>query len=346
MSVPGKFIDIVPLSAGEAASLANIELADTGHSSALLTGAASLEGASSGDLTFVTSKALPDIGKPLRAAAVICLPECVSSIPEGIAVLISARPKDSFATVTAAMYPSSQLAAQFGPDENHAFISATATIEPGVKICAGAVIGESVSIGEGTVIGPNATIGQNCQIGRNCQIGAGVTVTHALIGNGVILNPGVRIGQDGFGYVPIRSGLQKIPHVGRVIIQDSVEIGANSSVDRGMLDDTVIGEGTKIDNLVQIGHNVRIGRNCVIAALCGLSGSVRLGDWVMVGGSVGLADHISIGDRAQIAARSGVMNDVPAGEKWGGTPAQPVKDFFREVSALRKLARDRKDSRP
>jgi UDP-3-O-[3-hydroxymyristoyl] glucosamine N-acyltransferase len=127
-----------------------------------------------------------------------------------------------------------------------------------------------------------------------------------------------------------------MPHIGRVIIQDNVEIGANTTIDRGMLDDTIIGEGTKIDNLVQIAHNVRIGRNCVIAGL---------GDWVMLGGSVGLADHVTIHDRAQIMARSGVMHDVPAGEKWGGTPAQPARAWFREVAAARALARDKKGSK-
>lgn len=342
MLVPGKFLDILALSAGDAAVLAGVELSNPQLASVNLLGVASLENASVGDLTFVTSKSLPVLNVPLRAAAVVCLPDCVASVPQNVAVLVSPKPKDSFAIIAAAMYPSSLLAQQFFPDPARAFVSASAQIEVGAEICAGAVIANNVSIGSGTVIGPNVSIGQGCQIGRNCQIGAGVTVTHALIGNGVILHPGVQIGQDGFGYVPTKSGLQRMPHIGRVIIQDNVEIGANSTVDRGMLDDTVIGEGTKIDNLVQIAHNVRIGRNCVIAGLCGISGSVTVGDWVMLGGSVGLADHVTIGDGAQIAARAGVMNDVPSGEKWAGAPAQPIREFFREVAALRRLARDKK----
>lgn len=346
MSDPGKFIDVVPLSADEAAALANVEQARPELGSVRLLGAASLDQASAEDLTFIASKSFPKSDLPLRAAAVICTAECAPSIPAGIAVLISAKPKDSFVLIVAAMYPSSLAARQFPFAERTAFVAASAKIEAGVMICAGAVIGENVSIGSGTVIGPNASIGQGCQIGRDCQIGAGVTITHALIGDGVITHPGVRIGQDGFGYVPGKSGLQKVPHIGRVIIQNNVEIGANSTIDRGMLDDTVIGEGTKIDNLVQIAHNVRIGRNCVIAGLCGLSGSVTLGDWVMLGGSVGLADHIEVGDGAQIAARSGVMNNVPAGEKWAGAPAQPLRDFFREVAAIRGLTKDKKGAKP
>jgi UDP-3-O-[3-hydroxymyristoyl] glucosamine N-acyltransferase len=342
MSAPGKFNVVVPISAGAAAALAGISLANPEQANTMLHGIASLEAASAGDLTFIVSKTMSVMGAQLHAAAVICSAECVPSIPEGIAVLVSSKPKDSFAVIGAAMYPASMLAQQFPSDARQACVAKTAQIEEGAQICAGAVIGEHVSIGAGSVIGPNASIGQGCQIGRNCQIGAGVTITHALIGNGVILNPGVQIGQDGFGYVPGKSGLQKMPHIGRVIIQDNVEIGANSTIDRGMLDDTVIGEGTKIDNLVQIAHNVRIGRNCVIAGLCGISGSVTVGDWVMLGGSVGLADHVSIGDGAQIAARAGVMNDVPAGEKWAGAPAQPLREFFREVAAMRALVRDKK----
>jgi UDP-3-O-[3-hydroxymyristoyl] glucosamine N-acyltransferase len=346
MSVPGKFLDVVPMCAGDAAALAGIELARPELGSVTLGGIASLEAASAGDLTFITSKSIPASEKPLRAAAIICLPECALSVPDGIAVLISAKPKNSFAVIAAAMYPSSLQAWQFSSDPVNAFIADSAKIEAGAQICAGAVVAEHVSIGTGTVIGPNVSIGQGCQIGRNCQIGAGVTIMHTLIGNGVILHPGVQIGQDGFGYVPGKSGLQKMPHIGRVIIQDNVEIGANSTLDRGMLDDTVIGEGTKIDNLVQIAHNVRIGRNCVIAGLCGISGSVTLGDWVMLGGSAGLADHVTIGDGAQIAARAGVMNDVPAGEKWAGAPAQPLREFFREVAAVRGLVKDKKGAKP
>jgi len=214
----------------------------------------------------------------------------------------------------------------------------TARIESGVIIDPGAVIGPRAEIGAGTVIGPTALIGPGVRIGRDCVIGAGATLVHTLIGDRVIIHACTRVGQDGFGYVPGAAGHGKVPQVGRVIIMDGVEIGANATIDRGAIRDTVIGEGTKIDNLVQIAHNVEIGRHCVLAAHTGISGSCTIGDYVMMGGRVGLADNITVGSGAMIGAAAGVMTDVPAGEKWVGTPAMPMKEFFKGVAALRKIA--------
>jgi UDP-3-O-[3-hydroxymyristoyl] glucosamine N-acyltransferase len=218
------------------------------------------------------------------------------------------------------------------------FIHPTARLEHGVVVDPSAVVGPGAEIGAGTVIGPHSVIGPQTRVGRDCSISANVSVMHALLGNRVVLHPGVRVGQDGFGYAMGPKGHRKVPQVGRVIIQDDVEIGANTTVDRGASRDTIIGEGTKIDNLVQIAHNVVIGRHCVIVSQVGISGSTTLEDFVVLGGQVGVIGHVTIGTGAQIAASSNVSTDVPPGVRWGGTPAKPMREWFREVTAVKLLA--------
>jgi UDP-3-O-[3-hydroxymyristoyl] glucosamine N-acyltransferase len=218
-------------------------------------------------------------------------------------------------------------------------IDETARIEDGAIIETGAVIGPEAQIGRGARIAAGAVIGYRVAIGRESYIGAGATVTHALIGNRVIIHAGVRLGQDGFGFAMGPSGHYKVRQVGRVIVQDDVEIGANTTIDRGALKDTIIGEGTKIDNLVQIAHNVVIGRHCVIAAQTGISGSTILEDFVAMGGQCGTVGHIRIGAGAQVGAQSGVASDIPRGERWGGYPAKPMISWAREVALLKRLTR-------
>jgi UDP-3-O-[3-hydroxymyristoyl] glucosamine N-acyltransferase len=189
------------------------------------------------------------------------------------------------------------------------------------------------------VIAAHAVIGPGVRIGRDCSIGPHASLLHALVGNGVIIHGGARIGQDGFGYAMGPKGHMKVPQTGRVIIQDKVEIGANSTIDRGASRDTVIGEGTKIDNLVQIAHNVVIGRHCVIVAQVGISGSTTLEDFVVLGGQVGVVGHLRIGAGSQIAGSSNIADDVPPGSRWGGTPAKPIRQWFREINTLAALAK-------
>lgn len=301
-------------------------------------------------VTFLQSARGVDLERLGVCAAVICSQKIAEVLPEGVLALIVPNPHDSFANAARALYPASIGNARRGLEDgeysqiNGAYISSNALLEENVIVEAGAVIGAYASIGAGTYIGPNATIAANCQIGRNCSIGPSTSMQYCLLGDNVIIHTGARIGQDGFGFVPGASGLNKMPQLGRVIIQDNVEIGANTTVDRGTLDDTVIGEGTKIDNLVQIGHNVVIGRNCAIAAFVGMSGSSTIGDGCLIGGRVGIADHVTVGSGVQLAATSSVMNDIPDGEKWAGTPAQPFKAFFREQAILRRLAKPNKTS--
>jgi UDP-3-O-[3-hydroxymyristoyl] glucosamine N-acyltransferase len=199
------------------------------------------------------------------------------------------------------------------------------------------VIGPDVQIGEGSRIAAGAVIGYRCTIGRNCYIGPRAVITHALIGNNVVIHSGVAIGQDGFGFAMGGQGHLKVRQIGRVIVQDWVEIGANSAIDRGALRDTIIGEGTKIDNLVQIGHNVVIGRHCVLVGQVGISGSTILEDFAVMGGQSGTVGHIKIGAGAQVAGNSGVTESIPAGQRWGGTPAKPLRAWAREIALMKRL---------
>ncbi|MCO6050563.1 UDP-3-O-(3-hydroxymyristoyl)glucosamine N-acyltransferase [Mesorhizobium sp. RP14(2022)] len=330
-----------PLTVGEIASLLGATLRDETHAEREISGIASAASATSTDLAFVEGKRNAPMLEGIRAGAVLCSPELEASVPQGVAALLIQKPQRAFAEIGRKLYPEAAfphaLTTQRGVSPN-AHIDPSARLEDGVVVEAGAVVGPDVEIGAGTVIAPNAVIGRACKIGRFCYLGPNASVQCAHIGNGVVIHGGARIGQDGFGYVGGAKGPEKIPQIGRVIIQDNVEIGANTTIDRGALEDTVIGENTKIDNLVQIAHNVRIGRSCLIASHSGISGSTVLGDGVMLGGRVGLADHLNIGSGAQLAASSGVMNDIPAGEKWAGTPAQPLREFFRGVAAVRRLA--------
>lgn len=221
-----------------------------------------------------------------------------------------------------------------------AIIDPTARLEDGVVVDPLAVIGPHVEIGAGTIIGPAAVIAAHVKIGRNCNIGAHSSIQFALIGNNVLIHPGCLIGQDGFGFVFGSDRHIKVPQVGRVLIQNDVEIGAGTSIDRGSLRDTVIGEGTKIDNQVQVGHNVTIGRHTVIAAQCGLAGSLTIGDNVALGAKVGINNHVTIGDGAQVTAMSAVKDSIPPRERWGGHFAKPTKQWFREIRTIERLAQD------
>ena len=246
--------------------------------------------------------------------------------------------QDAFAAAARLFYPEHDL--DVWEQDRH--VHPDAEIETGVHIAPGAVIGPGVEIGARTRIGPNAVIGRGVMIGRDCEIGSNASIGFAFLGDRVRVLPGAQIGQPGFGFASSAAGHKKIPQLGRVIVQDDVEIGACTTIDRGALGDTVIGEGTKIDNLVQIGHNSRVGRHCIIVSQAGISGSCELGDFVVLGGQTGLADHVRLGDRARLAARAAAAPGEYAGDTdYGGAPLRPVGVWRREIATLALLARRR-----
>jgi UDP-3-O-[3-hydroxymyristoyl] glucosamine N-acyltransferase len=303
---------------------------------------APLDVAGAADISFLDdAKYLPQLAVT-RAGACLVAPRYAAAAPPGLIVLLTAEPYRAFVTVARALFPSALVPESvFGASgiAAGAQVHASARLETNVTVDPLAVIGPGAEIGAGTLVAAGAVIGPGVAIGRGCAIGAGATVLHALIGDRVIIHSGARIGQDGFGYLPSPQGHQKIPQTRRVIIQDGVEIGANATIDRGSTRDTIIGEGTKIDNLVQIAHNVSVGRHCLIAGQSGISGSASVGDFVVMAGKVGIADHVTVGAGAILGAQSGVMSDVPPSARWIGSPAQPVRDFMKGVAVLRRLVR-------
>ena len=298
------------------------------------------------DLAFFENRNLSPAAAATHAGACLTTEVLAKELPSRVAVLTVREPYRAFVTAARKLFPQALRPASLRnpADFSDAHVDARARIEDGVTVEPGAVVGPGVEIGSGSVIGANAVIGTGVRIGRDCSIGAGTTMDNALLGDRVTIHPGCNIGQDGFGFVMGASGHVKVPQVGRVIIQDDVEVGAGTTIDRGAIRDTVVGEGTKIDNLVQVGHNVSIGRHCVVVAQCGIAGSSTIGDYVVLGARVGVSNNVTIGEGAQLAAMANAHADIPAGGRYGGTPAKPAKQWFREIKALARLARaDSKD---
>ncbi len=340
MQHPGFYDRAGPFPLGAVAEKVGAELISPADASRSITDVRPLGEAGPGHLAFVDNrKYLPQLAET-KAEAIIVAPAFASRLPAGAAGLVLTAPYRGFALALQLFYPEAMTprAAMFAASEAPGNVHPSAVVEEGAIIEPGAVVGKEAQIGRGATIAAGAVIGYRVSIGRNSYIGPGASVIHALVGDRVLIHAGVRIGQDGFGFAMGAGGHIKVPQIGRVIIQDDVEIGANTTIDRGALKDTIIGEGSKIDNLVQIGHNVVLGRGCVIVGQTGISGSVELGDFVVMGGQSGAVGHVKIGAGVQIAGGSHVKNDVPPGMRMGGTPARPFREWAREIAAIRRLA--------
>lgn len=336
MADPRFFSVAGPFTVAEIARRSGATIGGAAEAERLLRDVASLETAGPDDVTWLDNRKYLAAFRATRAGAAFVHPDLAGEAPTGATLLITAQPYRGYAVAAQAFYPEPPPAPGIAPG---AVIDSTARLGEGVAVEANAVVGAHAEIGRRALIGANSVIGSGCVLGDDVRVGPNVSVSHALIGARVRLYPGVRIGQDGFGFALDPKGYVKIPQLGRVIIEDDVEIGANATIDRGAGPDTVIGAGTMIDNLVQIGHNVQIGRGCVLVSQVGISGSTRLGDRVMIGGQGGLIGHLSIGSGARIGAQAGVMRDVGPGETVIGSPALPAKEFFRQVAALQRLAK-------
>ena len=340
MPDPRFFDNAGPFSLAQIAEAGGAEIAAGGDPERRYRDIVPLNVAGAEEVSFLDNpKYIPQF-KTSAAGACIVAPKNAHHAPDGMHLLISKTPYHAFARVAALFYP---VASAVGRIHPAARIDPAATVDSSADIDTGVVIEAGAEIGAGCRIGANSYIGRGVILAANVHIGPNVTVQYAIVGAGTVIHPGTRIGQDGFGFgfALGANGHEKVPQLGRVLIGENVEIGANAAIDRGTGADTVIGSGTKIDNLVQIGHNVKIGAHCVIAGQVGMSGSTEIGDFVVMAGQVGIAGHLKIGAGARIGAQAGVMQSLPPRAEVSGTPAQPFRQWLRQSKMLERWTKTR-----
>jgi UDP-3-O-[3-hydroxymyristoyl] glucosamine N-acyltransferase len=325
-----------PFDLGEIAARIGAELGPGAEAGRRVADVRALGEAGPEHLSFLDNKRYLAAFAASRAGACIAEADTAFRAPHGMAVLVAQKPRLAFARACRLFYPEREVKPI---RHGSAAVDPSALLGPGVEIEAGAVIGARAEVGARCRISANAVIGDGVVLGEDTVVGAGASISHALVGRRVVIYPGARIGQPGFGFEVTAEGVVKIPHLGRVLIGDDVEIGANTTIDRGSGPDTVIGRGTMIDNLVQIGHNVVVGDGCIMAAQVGISGSTRLGKFVVLAGQVGLAGHLEIGDRAVVGPQSGITKDLPADSRVMGLPAMPMMEYGRLSALLKRMGR-------
>ncbi|MBQ7286121.1 MAG: UDP-3-O-(3-hydroxymyristoyl)glucosamine N-acyltransferase [Alphaproteobacteria bacterium] len=325
-----------PFTLAQIAEICEAELEDKSKADIRITDLATMFNAKEGEICFFFDKKKKAAGADIKATACVTTSELAQYVPENVIKLISDNPHLGFVKLNYAMYEAPKPVSGISPK---ASVSPTAEIGKNCYIGDFAVIEDGVKLGDDCVVEAHVTIGRNCQIGSRCHIGAGAGISHCIMGDDCYIYGGARIGWDGFGFMTLQGQHKRIPQLGRVIIGNDVEIGANSCVDRGALDDTIIGDGCRIDDLVMVAHNVKLGRGCILVSQTGIAGSCTFGDYVVCGGQTGFADHLNIGSGVQVGAQSGIMRDIESGMVVMGTPAVPIKDFMRQVSYVQKLSK-------
>lgn len=325
-------------------TLADVASAAAGTTQAverMFAGVAPLQSAGRNEVSFLDNRRYAAALEQTMAGAVIVHPQMQNRVPGGTVAIVTASVYEAWARVAALFHPVPSPCPGIHPS---AVVDPGSLVDGSAEIGPYAVVEAGAEIGAGCRIGSFVYIGAGVSVGRDCRIGAHASLSHAMIGARVYIYPGARIGQEGFSFATTKTGFLSIPQLGRVVVEDDVEVGANTTIDRGSTRDTVIGAGTRIDNLVQIGHNVQLGRCCVIVAQVGIAGSTILEDFVQVGGQAAMAGHLRIGQGCQIGAQAGVISDVPARSMLLGSPAQPRKEFFRQVATLKRMTRRPKES--
>ncbi len=336
MNDPGGEFGVRRFTLGEVAVLVGADLLVASSSGRLVTGVATLEQATATDLGFLDNRKYVAAMQESRAGACLMRGDHARLAPPSMAVLTTPMPYLAWAKAVVAFHPRTPATPGIDPG---AHVGVGARLGAGCRVEPGAVVETGATVGDRCHIGPNATIGRDVVVGDDVRIGAGVYLGHCRLGSGCSIYPGARIGSEGFGFALDGAARVRIPHLGLVVIGDDVDIGANTTIDRGTVGDTVIGSGTMIDNLVQIAHNVVIGRGCVIAGQVGIAGSARIGDLVVIGGQAGIAGHLTVGSRAMIAARSAVKGDLAAEGTYAGAPAVPIGEWRRQIAATLRLGK-------